>query len=100
MANLEQILKDLHYGVLSKMEDTILAGGTSFHYETEYGCAFVDIDFHEVCNFPWLSADWDVTVSHEDGHKRSPLLEKAIEAVMPDWFETKEKVREAIMQIA
>ena len=96
MTRIENILNDVRTGVLSKMEDTILGGDNRFHYEKEYGEAYIDIDFHEVYCGAFLLDDWDVHVSHEDATKESPLLEKALRAVMPDWF----KVKEDFMQTA
>lgn len=95
MKKLEKILKDVRKDVMKVMEDTILSGGKHFTFERNYGDAFIDIDFWETCNFPWLHAEWDITVSHEDCHKRSPLLEEAIKAVMPDWFKLKEVIEMA-----
>lgn len=96
MTRIESILNDVRTGVLSKMEDTILGGDNRFHYEKEYGEAYIDIEFHEVFTGAFLLEDWDIHVSHEDATKESPLLEKALRAVMPDWF----KVKEDLMQIA
>lgn len=96
MTRIESILNDVRTGVLSKMEDTILGGDNRFHYEKEYGEAYIDIEFHEVYCGAFLLDDWDVHVSHEDATKESPLLEAALRAVMPDWF----KVKEDLMQIA
>ena len=94
MKKLEKILKDVRKDIQARMEDTAYHGGKHFVYEKVIGTAYIDIDFWETCNFPWLHADFDIMVSHEDSHKRSPLLEKAIRAVMPDWFEIKEKMKQ------
>ena len=94
MKKLEKILTDVRKDVVARMEETIIMGGTHFIYEKNYGEAYIDIEFRETCNFPWLQQEFDVTVSHEDCHKRSPLLEQAIKAVMPNWFDIKEKMRQ------
>lgn len=94
MKKLEKILTDVRKDVVARMEETIIMGGTHFIYEKNYGDAYIGIDFWETCNFPWLQAEFDVEVSHVDAHKRSPLLEQAIRAVMPDWFEIKERMRQ------
>ena len=90
MKKLEKILREVRRDVMKVMEETILSGGKHFTFEKQYGDAYIDIDFWETCNFPWLHAEWDIAVSHEDIHKRSPILEDAIKAVMPDWFKLKE----------
>ena len=89
---IENILNEVRTGVQAKMEDTILGGDNRFHYEKEYGEAYIDIDFHEVYCGAFLIDDWDVHVSHEDAHKESPMLEAALRAVMPDWFKVKEEL--------
>lgn len=92
MTRTERILDEVKAGVLAKMEDTILGGDNRFHYEQEFGTAWVDIDFHEVYCGAFMIDDWDVHVAHEDGHKESPMLEQALRAVMPDWFKVKEEL--------
>lgn len=94
MKKLEKILKEVRRDITERMEDIAYHGCKHFTYEKNFGDAFIDIDFWEVCNFPWLRAEFDINVSHEDSHKRSPLLEQAIRAVMPDWFEIKEKMKQ------
>ena len=94
MKRIENILNEVRTGVLSTMEDTILGGDNRFHYEKEYGEAYIDIDFHEVYCGSFMIDDWDVHVSHEDATKESPLLEAALLAVMPDWFKTKERMQQ------
>ena len=94
MTRIENILSEVQAGVLSKMEDTILGGDNRFHWEKEFGTAYVDIDFHEVYCGAFTIDDWDVHVSHEDATKESPLLEAALRAILPDWFETKERMRQ------
>ena len=94
---IEKILKEVQAGVQSKMEDTILDGDNRFHYEKEYGEAYIDIEFHEVYCGAYVIDDWDVHVSHPDATKESPLLEQALRAVMPDWFKVKD---EMLRQIA
>lgn len=92
MKKLEQILKEVCAGVQEQMELTAINGDTGFHYEHQYGTAYVDIDFCETCCGRYLSDDIEVHVSHEDGTKTSPLLEKAISSVLPKWFDVKDKV--------
>ena len=92
MTRIETILDEVRKGVQSKMEDTILGGDNRFHYEKEFGTAYIDIDFHEVYCGAFMIDDWDVHVSHEDAHKESPMLEAALRAVMPDWFKVKEEL--------
>ena len=92
MKKIEKILTEVIQGVRSMMEDTILGGDNRFHYEKEYGEAYIDIEFHEVYCGAFLIDDWDVHVSHEDSHKESPMLEAALRAVMPDWFKVKEEL--------
>lgn len=86
----EAILNEVRMGVLGMMEDTILGGGNSFHYEQQVGTAWIDVEFHEVRIGGFLEGDYDITVSHEDGHRNSPTLERELISVMPDWFKTKE----------
>ena len=69
MKKLEKILTDVRRDVTKVMEDTILSGGKHFTFEKNYGDGYIDIDFWEVCYFPWIRAEFDVTVSHEDCHK-------------------------------
>lgn len=90
MARIENILNEVRTGVQVMMEETILGGDNRFHYEKEYGTAYVDIEFHEVYCGAFMIDDWDVHVSHEDARKESPMLEAALRAVMPDWFKVKE----------
>lgn len=92
MTKIESILNEVRLGVQAKMEDTILGGDNRFHYEREYGDAYIDIEFHEVWTGAWYLDDWDIHVSHVDATKESPLLEKALRAVMPDWFKIKEEL--------
>lgn len=94
MNKLEKILSDVRRDIQTKMEETAYTGGTHFVYEKQFGDAYIGIDFWETCNFPWLHAEFEVEVSHEDCHKRSPLLEQAVKAVMPDWFEIKERMKQ------
>ena len=93
-ARINNILKEVQAGVRQKMEETILGGDNRFHYEKEYGDAYVDIEFHEVYCGAFMIDDWDVHVSHEDAAKESPLLEQALRAVMPDWFKMKEDMKQ------
>ena len=86
----ESLLSNVRQGVQNKMEETILDGGTRFCYEKKVGTAWIVIDFQEVCSGAFLSAYFDIEVAHEDAHKRSTTLERALFAVMPDWFKTKE----------
>ena len=95
MTRIENILNEVRKGVQSMMEDTILGGDNRFHYEKEYGDAYIDIDFHEVYCGAFLLDDWDIHVSHEDTRKESPLLEHALRSVMPDWFQLKEEMMQA-----
>ena len=94
MTRIENILNEVRTGVLSEMEETILDGDNRFHYEKEYGDAYVDIEFREVIAGAYLLDDWDIHVSHEDARKESPVLEQALRAVMPDWFKTKERMEQ------
>ena len=84
---LQQIAKEVE----DKAIKTILGRGTSFYYEKVVGATIITIDFQEYFVGGWKYAEYDVCVGHEDGHKRSPLLENAIKAVMPDWFQLKEQ---------
>ena len=95
MTRIENILNEVRKGVQEKMEETIIGGDNRFHYEKEYGTAYIDIDFHEVYCGAFLIDDFDIHVSHEDGCKESPLLEAALRAVMPDWFKIKEDLLQA-----
>ena len=95
MTRIENILNEVRKGVQEKMEETIIGGDNRFHFEKEYGKAYIDIDFHEVYCGAFLIDDFDIHVSHEDGRKESPLLEAALRAVMPDWFKVKEDLLQA-----
>ena len=94
MTRIENILNEIRTGVLSEMEETLLDGDNRFHYEKEYGDAYVDIEFREIFTGAFLLEDWDIHVSHEDARKESPLLEKALRAVMPSWFKVKERMQQ------
>lgn len=92
---IENILSEVRTGVQKQMEDAILWGDNRFHYEKEYGTAYIDIEFHEVRCSSFLIDDFDIHVSHEDVHKESPMLEAALRSVMPDWFKIKEDMRQS-----
>ena len=91
-AKIENILSEVRTGVQEMMEQTIIGGDNRFHYEKEYGTAYIDIDFHEVYCGAFMIDDFDIHVSHEDACKESPMLESALRAVMPDWFKIKEEL--------
>ena len=92
MVQLEQVLKDVRMGVQDMMERTVINGDTDFHYEQRFGTAYVDIDFCETCSCGYVTGNITVHVSHEDGRKCSPLLEKAIRSVLPKWFDVKDEI--------
>lgn len=72
----------------------ILDRDRSFHYEKEYGTAWVDVEFREVYCSAFVIDEWDVYVCHEDSRKESPLLTQALRSVMPDWFKLKEELQQ------
>ena len=94
MTRIESILNEVRTGVQAEMETTIMDGDNRFHYEKEYGDAYVDIEFREIFTGAFFLEDWDIHVCHEYSRKESPLLEKALKAVMPNWFETKERMQQ------
>jgi len=93
MKRYERIIDEICVEVQKEMEHCILDGYNRLHVEKEYGTAWVDVEIHVVPS--WLKlTDVQVIVSHEDGHRRSPNLEQAIIACLPDWYNIEERMQQ------
>lgn len=79
MKRTENIIAMVVDGVRNQLEREIQAGAREVHYEQAFGTAYVDVRYT-----PYSVT---VIVSHIDTKHRSPMLEKEIVNVLPDWNE-------------
>lgn len=79
VTNIVEMVRD---GVRNYLENEIYLGAKKVHYEQQFGEAYVDVDYT-----PWKVT---VSVSHPDTKHHSPLLERAILDVLPDWSEVED----------
>lgn len=98
MNKLQNIINEVVAGVRTTMQDQILSGSYGMHYEHICGDAYIDIDIFEENRGGYYVVIEQVMVSHVDTAHRSPLLEQAIKAVLPDWYEMKEELMDGGMR--
>ena len=93
MRKSEAIIESVRKGMREAMMDAARDGETRCGYSQQVGEAWVDIESREVVML-WggIMTVHDVHVSHVDTLHHSPLLESAIEGVLPEWEDIEEEV--------
>lgn len=90
MKNCRTICSEVASEVRDMMQRAIMDGYDSVYYEKEYGTALVVVEVYQRKVSGWWQTFTDVIVSHESAWHTSPLLTKAIQAILPSW-DTMEK---------
>ena len=94
MSKLQTIIYDAAVGVRKEMAEAIFNGAKGMHFEKVYGDAYVDIDIFLEFKDNYVFEVKEVMISHCDTQHKSPLLEKAIYDVLPNWFDMYENIKD------
>ena len=94
MSKLQTIIYDVAVEVRKEMASAIFNGSNGMHYEKAYGDAYVDIDIFVVFKGNYMFEVKEVMISHCDTQHKSPLLEKAIYDILPNWFDMYENIKD------
>lgn len=96
MSKLQTIIYDVAVEVRKEMASAIFNGSKGMHYEKAYGDAYVDIDIYLKIENNYVIVVKEAIVSHVDTQHKSPLLEKAIFDVLPNWFDMYENIKDEV----
>ena len=87
-----EIINQVAEEVRKEMEQSIIEGASSMHYEKMVGDAYIDVEITEQSVGCCLTMVVDVIVSHYDTGHRSPLLESETKRALPDWYEVQDSM--------
>ena len=93
----KQLMKEIQDSLKSEMREAILDGWDWMDFEQCFGDATVHVKLYEVrLAYGKYILDEDIWIEHLNRRHESPLLEKAVKEILPDWFQIKMEVNRQI----